>query len=177
MHNTKLYLHRMLISVLFCALTLKAAAQSDSSKFLNPFLTPATAYQPKRLALVVGTESALYTGATVALYSYWYKNYPQSSFHFFNDDGEWLQQDKLGHIYTAYFETNLTTGMYRWTGMKKKMLIGPALQPPPCCSLPLKCSTGFRQNGVSVGATSPPIRSAPPWLPARIFSGTNSASG
>ncbi len=120
MHNTKLYLHRMLISVLFCALTLKAAAQSDSSKFLNPFLTPATAYQPKRLALVVGTESALYTGATVALYSYWYKNYPQSSFHFFNDDGEWLQQDKLGHIYTAYFETNLTTGMYRWTGMKKE---------------------------------------------------------
>jgi hypothetical protein len=43
-----------------------------------------------------------------------------SQFHFFNDNGEWLQQDKMGHLFTAYFETNITTSLYNWTGMKKE---------------------------------------------------------
>jgi len=51
------------------------------------------------------TASALgtaYIGGMTALYELWYKDYPQSSFHFFNDNSEWLQMDKAGHIYSAY---------------------------------------------------------------------------
>ncbi|MFZ1611780.1 MAG: DUF2279 domain-containing protein [Chitinophagales bacterium] len=120
MHNRILTPHKYVLLILLCMIFYTSYAQVDSSKFLNPFLTPATEYNSKRFGLVLGTEAVLYTGATIALYHYWYKNYPQSAFHFFNDDGEWLQQDKMGHMYTAYFETNLTTAMYRWTGMKKE---------------------------------------------------------
>lgn len=66
----------------------------------------------------MATEVALYSSATVLLYQYWYKDYPLTEFHFFDDNGEWLQYDKLGHFYTAYFETNITTGFYHWAGVK-----------------------------------------------------------
>ena len=36
------------------------------------------------------------------LYNLWYKNYPQTSFHFFNDIEEWNYMDKVGHIYSSY---------------------------------------------------------------------------
>ncbi|MFI5172560.1 MAG: DUF2279 domain-containing protein [Chitinophagales bacterium] len=96
----------------------KSYSQTDSTKFLRPFLTPAETFNKSRFVTIVSSEAALYTGATIALYNYWYKDYPHSGFHIFNDEGEWLQHDKFGHLYTAYFETNLTTGFYNWTGMK-----------------------------------------------------------
>ena len=95
-------------------------AQSDSTKFMREFLTPAETFNKTRFTAVLASEVALYSGATVALYNYWYKDYPHSKFHLFDDEGEWLQHDKFGHFYTAYFETNLTTGFYNWTGMQDK---------------------------------------------------------
>src|ERR1700742_236943 len=51
----------------------------------------------------VGTLNvAGYGGSLIILNNTWYKNYPRSSFHTFNDDGEWLQVDKFGHAWTAY---------------------------------------------------------------------------
>ncbi len=41
----------------------------------------------------------------VGLYSAWYSNYPQTNFHFFNDNNEWKQVDKVGHAYSAYIES------------------------------------------------------------------------
>lgn len=38
----------------------------------------------------------------IGLNSLWYKDYPRSSFHFFNDGNEWLQMDKAGHFATSY---------------------------------------------------------------------------
>ena len=32
----------------------------------------------------------------------WYKDYPKTSFHTFNDSKEWLQMDKVGHAWAAY---------------------------------------------------------------------------
>ena len=107
---------------LFCAFfnNFSAHAQNsaDSSFSLTEFVQPADSFNAKRLGLVLGTEATLYTGATIALYQYWYKDYPLTQFHLFNDNGEWLQYDKMGHFYTTYFETNITTGFYKWTGME-----------------------------------------------------------
>lgn len=47
----------------------------------------------------------------------WYNDYPRSSFHFFNDNGEWQQVDKAGHAWTAYQTSRLTTGLWRWAGV------------------------------------------------------------
>ena len=46
----------------------------------------------------LGTTTLAYFG----LYKLWYKNYPQTSFHFFNDLEEWNYMDKVGHIYSSY---------------------------------------------------------------------------
>lgn len=46
----------------------------------------------------LGATSLSYYG----LYNLWYKKYPQTSFHFFNDLEEWNYIDKAGHIYSSY---------------------------------------------------------------------------
>jgi hypothetical protein len=39
----------------------------------------------------------------VGLNILWYKDYPKTDFHFFNDNNEWLQMDKIGHGYSTYY--------------------------------------------------------------------------
>lgn len=64
-----------------------------------------------------------YSAAMIGLYSDWYSNYPQSKFHFFDDNNEWKQIDKVGHAYSAYVESSGSMELWRWTGMKRKQRI------------------------------------------------------
>lgn len=57
------------------------------------------------------------------LYAAWYKNYPQTSLHSFNDIKEWKQIDKVGHVYSAYIESKISMEMWRWTGISRKKRI------------------------------------------------------
>jgi len=59
----------------------------------------------------------------IGLYSAWYKNYPQSNFHVFNDISEWKQMDKIGHTYSVYAESLGSMELWRWTGMERKKRI------------------------------------------------------
>ncbi len=56
----------------------------------------------RNVRIVLGTEAALYAGSMTGLYFLWYADYKQTSFHFYDDSGEWLQMDKAGHAMTAY---------------------------------------------------------------------------
>jgi uncharacterized protein YfiM (DUF2279 family) len=96
---------------------------SDSTSFKS-FLTPEQI--KKRTRLVIAGNIIGYGGAMVGLYSAWYKNYPQSGFHTFNDWPEWKQVDKVGHIYSAYVESRGSMELWRWTGIdrKKRIWIG-----------------------------------------------------
>lgn len=87
----------------------------------TPFL-PKTKYN-QRVKIVVAGNFVTYTATTVALYKTWYKNYPQSSFHFFNDNREWLQVDKAGHAWSAYSEGRLGIAVWRWAGLPDKKSI------------------------------------------------------
>lgn len=49
-------------------------------------------------ATALGATSLSYFG----LYNLWYKKYPQTSFHFFNDFEEWNYMDKMGHVFSSY---------------------------------------------------------------------------
>jgi uncharacterized protein YfiM (DUF2279 family) len=59
----------------------------------------------------------------IGLNSAWYKKYPRTSFHTFNDWKEWKQVDKAGHMYSAYVESFGSMEMWRWTGMSRKKRI------------------------------------------------------
>jgi len=61
-----------------------------------------------------------YGGSLIILSNTWYKNYPHTSFHTFNDAGEWLQVDKFGHGWTAYNTGRVSAGMWRWAGLSQK---------------------------------------------------------
>lgn len=43
-----------------------------------------------------------YVGSMLALNQLWYADHDRSSFHTFNDNDEWLQMDKTGHVFSAY---------------------------------------------------------------------------
>ncbi len=83
------------------------------------FLTAADSIINGRVITVTGSWVGIYGTTLIGLNELWYKNYPRSSFHFFNDNGEWNQVDKVGHIYTAYIESQWSTKAFQWAGMKK----------------------------------------------------------
>ncbi|NOT51131.1 MAG: DUF2279 domain-containing protein [Chitinophagaceae bacterium] len=103
---------------------------SSSGKFLKwdtlkkNRLTP---QQKKRRTWIIGAGNIVgYSTAMIGLYSAWYKDYPQTSFHSFNDWPEWKQVDKVGHLYSAYVESRGSMELWRWTGIdrKKRIWIG-----------------------------------------------------
>jgi len=80
----------------------------------------------KRVKIVAAANVVGYSAGMFALYQTWYKDYPQTRFHTFNDIGEWQQMDKIGHVYSAYAESKASMELWRWTGIdrKKRIWIG-----------------------------------------------------
>ncbi len=113
------------ISVLFTVSALgqdSTKKQTDKSSYLQ--IAPLTNKQINRRVKIIGAINiAGYGGAMIGLYSAWYKNYPQSNFHTFNDIPEWKGIDKLGHIYGVYAESLASMELWRWTGISRKKRI------------------------------------------------------
>lgn len=95
------------------------------STFLHSqaFLTPSDTFQPVRFITVATTGAVIYGGTVIGLNEAWYKGFDRTSFHFFNDRGEWNNMDKMGHLFTSYFETELSFRGSRWTGIKENQAI------------------------------------------------------
>ena len=62
--------------------------------------TPASVYKKRKIIMWAATTTVA-VGVHTALYVQWYSQYNKSKFHWFNDDREWLQMDKLGHAWSA----------------------------------------------------------------------------
>ena len=73
-----------------------------SQPSLNQFLTPSDTLNVKRRNAVIVSEVALSCAALVGLNELWYADFERSKFHTINDNNEWLQMDKLGHVFTSY---------------------------------------------------------------------------
>lgn len=91
-----------------------------------PFLEPSPVYLKSRAQLAGYTTLGLYALTSAGLYHLWYSNYDLMGFHYFNDDGEWLQMDKAGHTFSAYIAGRAGYSVCRWTGLdeKRSALIG-----------------------------------------------------
>ncbi len=77
----------------------------------------------RRTKIIAATNIIGYSAAMAGLYAAWYKNYPQSNFHTFNDNKEWKGIDKIGHAYSTYAESKASMELWRWTGMERKKRI------------------------------------------------------
>ena len=51
------------------------------------------------------SEAAIGTATLIGLNQVWYADYPRSDFHFINDNAEWLQMDKVGHVFVILFRS------------------------------------------------------------------------
>ncbi len=83
------------------------------------FLTASSNFNKRRFSVVVISEAGVGSLITVGLQYLWYKKFPRSHFHFFNDNDEWLNMDKAGHATTAYNIASLQYNMMRWSGVNK----------------------------------------------------------
>lgn len=105
-------------------------SQDDTVQKQIPFTSLQTAAANKKTTSynsrqwVVGSASAAaFGGSFIFLNKAWYQDYPRTSFHFFNDAGEWLQMDKAGHAWTAYTSSRLLYGAWRWAGLKNEKAV------------------------------------------------------
>ena len=89
-------------------------------------LHPTDRITKKRIAIVAASSAAVYGTSLLALNQTWYKSFPKTSFHTYNDAGEWQQMDKVGHAWSVYNLSKLSTAAWRWSGMseKKSVLAG-----------------------------------------------------
>ena len=81
------------------------------------------ALNKKRRDILLISEATAYTVALVGLNQLWYADYPKSGFHFINDNSEWLQMDKMGHLTSSYYTGVAGIKAYEWTGMSRKNAI------------------------------------------------------
>ncbi len=82
-----------------------------------------TSINHPRLTGLLITTGALYAGSLTGLYQIWYKDYPSSTFHFFNDNNEWQYMDKMGHATASYWLGKIGYSSLRWCGVERKKAI------------------------------------------------------
>ena len=84
------------------------------------FFKPSSDFNKKRFISVLSADAVGYGGSLILLSAAWYKDYNQTSFHFFDDSREWLQMDKAGHFITSWYLGRIGSDMYEWSGVKKQ---------------------------------------------------------
>lgn len=92
-------------------------------------MKPSDTLHKSRLKTLVISEASLGMAALVGLNQVWYTDYPKSDFHFINDNAEWLQMDKAGHVFSAYHLGSFGANAMKWTGanQKSQLLYGATL--------------------------------------------------
>lgn len=111
--------------ILLCCVTGSLFSQSK----VNQFFKPSDSLNKSRRNVVVFSEVSLATTALIGLDQLWYADYPRSKFKTINDSGEWLQMDKLGHVFSSYQLGRLGANTINWTGVSRKnqIIYGSAL--------------------------------------------------
>jgi len=91
----------------------------SQSKF-SQFLKPSDSLDTSRRNTVVISEAAIATSTLIGLNQLWYADYPRSNFKTLNDSGEWLQMDKMGHVFSSYQLGRFGANTLNWAGISKK---------------------------------------------------------
>ncbi|MEO7695747.1 MAG: DUF2279 domain-containing protein [Chryseolinea sp.] len=128
--------------LLFCLLFIHGSITAQDSLSIKK----------RRLNAFTVTSASAYAITLIGLNQLWYKDSPKESFHFFNDDPEWKQLDKVGHFYSSFYLSYGGASALNWCGIKPKRsdligsLIGFGVM------LPIEILDGFSSAyGASVG--------------------------
>jgi len=111
------------VPAIFLLLPIFINAQADSIKpperILNqaPYDYLSPEQKRKRQWLIGGLNVVGYGASIIIFNNTWYEEYPKTSFHTFNDSKEWLQMDKMGHVWAAYNAGRASAAMWKWAGV------------------------------------------------------------
>ncbi|MFZ4542615.1 MAG: DUF2279 domain-containing protein [Saprospiraceae bacterium] len=108
---------KLTIIMLSFGFVLSAFAQKKTAVFS---FKAADSLNRSRCWVLGGVSVGAFAASTYWLHSAWYKQYDRSKFQFFNDNNEWMQMDKLGHVVSAYYESRWASQMYRWAGVSPR---------------------------------------------------------
>lgn len=97
-----------------------AQTSADTLTTTLSITQPATQPHKGRIIGISTFAGASYALTMAGLYKTWYSQYPQTNFHFFNDNSGWLQIDKVGHSWTAYAEATFASDLYQWAGVPRR---------------------------------------------------------
>ena len=84
------------------------------------FFKPSDTLNTKRRNAVVISEAAIGGLTLLGLNQLWYADYERSKFHTIDDNNEWLQMDKFGHVFSSYQLGKFGAQTLNWSGVSKK---------------------------------------------------------
>jgi hypothetical protein len=96
------------------------ALSTPAKVFAQFTLSDSIPFQKKKLHNRILVASGIYTIGMVGLNEVWYKNEPREAFHFFNDNREWKQVDKIGHFYSAFYISAFSASAINGCGVSPK---------------------------------------------------------
>ena len=97
-------------------------------------VTPCRAQEPdssridrRGLYTAAAVAGGYYAGGMVVMEKVWYHDRRRVPFHFFNDNGGYLQVDKFGHAFGAYVESYVGYAWMKKMGVEHALIYGGAL--------------------------------------------------
>lgn len=115
---------------------------ADSSSLINK----------KRLRVLTIGGPVAYGATLTGLSYFWYSDSESQSFRFFNDNAEWKQVDKVGHLFSSFYFSYGTSRALQWCNVPARKsdfigaLVGFGIM------LPIEILDGFSQAyGASAG--------------------------
>lgn len=93
---------------------------SPAQNTIERFLKPSDSLNKNRLETLVISEAVIGSATLIGLNQIWYADYPRTNFHFINDNAEWLQMDKAGHVFSSYHLGSFGATALKWTGANRK---------------------------------------------------------
>ena len=105
---------------IFAILFLLATSFLFAQNTFDSYFKPSDSLNKKRLNTVIISETLIGTATLVGLNQLWYADYPKSNFHFINDNAEWLQMDKVGHVFSSYHLGSFGAKALKWSGCNRK---------------------------------------------------------
>ncbi|RNC79795.1 MAG: DUF2279 domain-containing protein [Winogradskyella sp.] len=106
------------VCIVFLSFTIIGIAQSSSG--INNFLKPSDTLNKSRRNAIVISQASAGVLTLIALDQLWYADFERTKFRTTNDNNQWLQMDKLGHVYAAYQFGRLGADTFKWAGVSKK---------------------------------------------------------
>ena len=99
---------RLLLILILTSTFIKSKAQDSTNTKIKPLIV---------------TSAVVYTGSLIALDQLWYADFERESFHFFNDNNEWKQVDKIGHFYSSFHISHGYYNLLQWANVNEDKAI------------------------------------------------------